>query len=200
MAEEISKTYPPVAEPVATFDSEDLASGTGVVNYFPLVGKNAAGFTFSLSESELDSWLPQTTRSATGTTTLTFDSGVFNLPRFVKGTAIFSAYIEAAAAANAVNCTAQLWHWDGTTATAMTAKATSGNCEANDVTYPVYLELPVTTEKMIKKGEQVRLIVELTKTGVNDSWIGHSPTGQAVTAGGLSSTKMVMGVPFRIGV
>lgn len=202
MAEEISKTYPPVAEPVATFDSEDLASGTGIQNYYPTVGETSAAYFYFLSESsDLDSWLPQTHTTAAGTVTLTFDSAVFNLPRFVKGTAVFSAYMVSDTIARAISCTAQLWHWDGTTAVALTAKAISADAEVDNITNSVFLKLPVTVEKMVKKGEQLRLIVEfINVNGAANSYIGHSPTNQTKTVGNLANTKMVIGVPFRIGV
>ena len=193
----VPPTIPPVPEAaIATFPAADLASGTGTQLYYGLVGKESGGLTYNLVEfSSEGSWLIETGRGA-GTDTLTFDSAVFNLPRYVKGTAFFAGAIRQDA--GGTSCSAQLYHWDGSTATALSAEITSGALAGSPNEHAVYLKLPITTEKMIKKGDQVRIVVKLI-VPANNGTLYHSPTGQASPTSSSTDTQMVVGVPFRIG-
>lgn len=191
----LKKTYNSIANAIASYSFTDVSSGTGIVKYYPLVGLDDSGATYHLVEDVADSYTVQTA-SINGTVTLTFDSPRFNLSREVKGIGYLSAHVYEGANAH---ITAQLWRWDGTTATAISTKTTSG-IGINGQTKAYYLELPVTASVTIASGEQVRLIVEYVATGVGNNKIGHSPTNQTSPTADLSNTQMVIGVPFRVDI
>lgn len=197
----IPQTIPAVPElAIASFPATEIASGTGTQLYYPLMGKDDSGDTFNLSESStFGSWTIETRFQAIETQTLTFDSAVFNLPRYVKGTGIFKVNMKSANAGDSVKVSAQLQRWDGSNATNLTAEITSALITVIEERV-VYLTLPITTEKMIRKGDQVRLVVKLTKgdSGGTATW-GHSPTNQTSPSGTITNTQMIIGVPFRSG-
>ena len=200
----IPPTIPPVPDPaIASFPAADLASGTGLQIYYAVSGQTSAGQTYGLTEdTEFGSWNVTTLYgqpSSDPSFTLTFDSIPFNLPRYVKGIAKFKARIYQVGC-DGVDVSAVLQHWDGSNVTPLTAIIKSGDLSGNGNQKNVYLELPITTQKMIKKGDQIRLVLVGSKNGASGSAaIGHDPSNGSDPSGWLSNTQMVIGIPFRVG-
>lgn len=194
MAEEIKKTYPPVQEAaIASFSAEELASGIGVVNFYAVKGTDPDGNINALTEFTVSSF-PVETQVDTTTTIFTFTSSVFNLPRYVKGTAY--ATVNLYQESGSTTATVKIQHWDGTTPTDLTGSATA-TLSGTPGRATFYVEIPITTEKMVKKGEMLRAVVTVISSA--NAYVGHSPD-DAAGALNTQGTRLTVGVPFRRGI
>ena len=193
----VPPTIPPVQElAIASFSAQELASGTGVVNFFAFKGRNPSGVVNGLTEFTLRSHPLETEVASDSTTVLTFTSPVFNLPRFVKGTGYVN--VPLFQVSGTAKFSAKLQHWDGSTPTDLTGTATSVSLTgAPEIGNPL-VELPITTEKMIKKGEMIRAIITIISTD-NLTAYGHSPDNSTATRN-TQGTRITVGVPFRSGL
>jgi len=183
---------PPTPNAIASYSYNDIAEGTGIVNFYPIVGKTSAGTTYDLISETLDGWLIET--PANESATYTFQTKDFNLPRYVKGTAYFSAHFYSAS--GTTNVSIKIQKWDGATATDLTGTILSAN-GSNLKNHAVFLKVPITTETIIKKGESIRAIVVWTQSS-GDTYLGWSPTNQTSPTGNLTNTQMIIGIPFRL--
>lgn len=179
---------------IASYSAEELASGIGIVNFYAFVGTNPSGAFNGLTEFTLSSY-PIETNVTDTTTAFTFTSAEFNLPRYVKGTAEVSVPLYQAA--GGVYFQAKIQHWDGTTATDLTGTATSTSPTADPETGTPLVQLPITTEKMVKKGEMIRLIITIVAFG--SCYFGHCPSNEASGTYVTQGTRLSVGVPFRRG-
>ena len=180
---------------IATFPAEEIASGFGILTLYAFVGDDASGQIFGLTEDTSQCFPAESTPGSDATTTYTFTSPAFNLPRFVKG----SAFANVALSGNGTSgsATFQLQHWTGSAATNLTAESNSSAGVGAAVDEKVSFQLPITTEKMVKKGEFIRAIIKVT-IGSGGFAFGHSP-GNQTTAINLLGTRTTIGVPFRSG-
>lgn len=195
-------------EQLVSYDFTDIADGTGTNVYYLCVhGNSATTFDYFLTSKVLYSVGTtafsgiETKQSNAGTTNVDFDLSPFNVPQYPKGTAYFSIAYKIG---GAVDCSVsgQIFHYDGTTETALSAEVTSINCNANHGM--ALIALPITTEKQFKIGEILRLTVKLTVGGGSDGFMAHDPAGrsgaQITTAltnpPVTTSAKLLM--PFRL--
>ena len=187
------------------FDFLDLANGTGIVNMYGIASTTDGGVEYSLVTNK-ESWsIPAgTTRSSVGTTTIDFDLTAFNLTRTPKGTATFSAGIGVANDASTVTLKVQLKHWDGSDETNISSEITSqtfthpGGAVGSEM---VFLKLPITNEKVFKKGQILRLTVKIVNVGGGDIDVGHDPQNQLwdfILPAAANSTVMYLAMPFKI--
>ncbi len=202
---QIPVIYPPSPQPIASFDFVNLAEGTGTVIYFGITSNDTGSLSYHLvSNSAVWSSTVETTRGTEGTTTVDFDSAKFNLPRFVKGTAFFSGAIGSTSnPGSRSHLQVQLKKWDGSSETNLTAEVTGIETQASGGRQEFYV-MPITTENLIKKGEQLRLTVKLVQDGgsaFNHSF-AHDPanTDGAIIVPSTQKTTTIMRmlVPFRI--
>ena len=191
----VPPTIPPVQElAIASFSAQELASGTGIVLFYAFRGDNPSGDVDGLTEFTFSSE-PIETQVNDTTVEFTFTSPVFNLPRYVKGTAYVNVPLWQAS--GSARFTAKLQHWDGSTPTDLTGTATSNSLSGTPKVGTPLVELPITTEKMVKKGEMIRAIITIITTA--DGYFGHSPDNKTGTRN-TQGTKLTVGVPFRSGL
>ncbi len=157
-------SFPPKREIIETFEHQDIASGLGFETFFPKTSRNSGGLNHFLS--------PLTFNSTSGTggnqsstttqTTLNFDTSVFNLPRTVKGTAYFvgKVFISVDTGLDTFSVQLKKVLVDSSTED-LSSEITSGEINNTSVLDHV-IELPLT-QKIIKKGEKIRLAVTLLK-------------------------------------
>lgn len=194
------KPYTISPEAVATFDSQDLATGLNFQNFYLMTTSLTGGAEYLLSDDTEYSGTIWTERSATGTTTLTFDSSEFNLARAVRGTAILSYGI----GANSMNVdvTAQLKKWDGSSATNISAVITAAQWTAGASAAKMFLLQLPTTETTIATGEQLRLVITFETSSANVAELGHDPKGRAagsyLAQDANSTTTTTIKVPFKL--
>jgi hypothetical protein len=188
---------------IASYDFTDIESGLGYVDYFSMTTDLTSGVEYILSDRVEYSTLIATKREGAGTSTLTFDSSVFNRPKTAKGTAIFSCGL--AGSAGYGNVTARLAKVVNSTVTYLSSVITGAVININnDDGKMVLLQLPLT-ETLISEGEFLRLIVTLVTTvnaGVSME-IGHDPKGRDSAFIGTGDNADVVSVmktsiPFKL--
>ena len=134
----------------ASYDFVDIATGLGFVLYYGVSGAEPTQ-TYILASEPLRSNLTYTGRSGAGTTTLTFDTSVFNLPRTVKGTALYVGdYFSTTTEAKRLTITIQKIDVDSNVTNLSSAvSSNTGNVVINMTS--VLMQLPLT-QTTIKNG------------------------------------------------
>lgn len=204
MVEKLPTQYRKSSEAVATFSFEDIASGLGVIVFFGIATNASGGVNYHLiSNSDVFSFPVGTERATVGTTSIDFDTSAFNLPRTPRGTAFFSAgtWGENSFAGD-MRLDVQLFHvTSGGTETALSSKISSA-VPADATSEMVSLELPITTEKIIKNGEVLRLTVDLVQiNAAAHVEVGHDPKNQpfmGIQPGTKDSSVMTLLMPFKL--
>lgn len=201
----LTQTIPTPSKPIATFPSEEIASGLGNVDFLGIAENKEGTVSYKLTTNNSIFSRPTTTeRTAVGTTEMNFDTSIFNLPRTAKGTAIFSCGVSGAGTTDTSKITVQLIHVDsGATETIITSEITSDTFTIDSgVGQFILLFLPIT-EKHFKKGDLLRLEVKMIKvTGTQRIEIGHDPKNEDGTSlqpsgVGGGTTVMTLVMPFR---
>mgnify|MGYP003132407151 CR=1 FL=1 len=200
----VSQIIPtPSPQAIASYDFQDIESGLGFKDFFAAITDLTGGAEEILTDDITTySGKISTNRAATGTTSFTFDSSVFNLPRTVKGTAIFTCGIAGVNTASIVAVTARLQKWDGSTATSISSVITSSSFSATGAIPDkmVLLQLPLT-QTIIKKGENLRLLVTFETNSNISADIGHDPRGRSEGSIGTNAVStMKISIPFRIDI
>ena len=176
---------------ILTFDFDNFDTKVQYKKFY-LFRANSSGGTVDqlVPTTDFYSYVVETSQ-APGTGTTTFDSAEFIHPKTVKGTAVCNIGTIASVAGGDDTVKAQLWKWDGSTATAITSQFTK---VVTDAAATVSFSMPCTTTH-IAEGEQLRLIVVVTVAGGGE-WIkwGHDPAGRTGTTG-LSSSRII--IPFK---
>ena len=73
------------SQAIASYNFTDIESGLGYVDYYSMTTDLTSGVEYILSDRIEYSTLISTKRTGAGTSTLTFDSSVFNKPKTAKG-------------------------------------------------------------------------------------------------------------------
>ena len=183
---------------IASYDWNDVESGTGIDNYYIIVGFSGGALKHNLITNQYNSWQASIV-SNSDIQNLVFDSLEFSTSRTVKGTAYFASGYWANGAEVAVS--AKLQKWDGSTATDLTASFSTGNSPAAAVNNAFFV-MPITatgSDAVVSVGDQLRLLITWDSND-SDSYLGASPTNQ--TGGGSLGTnsQTVIGVPFELNV
>lgn len=206
--------FPPRGELLASYDYFDVASGTGVVNFY---GGNTSG-GYILAKGTFYS-CPVITRAMITTANYVKEIDVnfdveFNLPRTISGKTIVNVPI--GVYSGAVGPTTldaysivKVIHYDGSTPTTL---ATSANGTVLTYTGGVggkygtnALEVDIT-EKHFKRGEILRLTVEVwarDSASTQNVLLGHDPKDRGTSNFdtydfGTANTILSFQVPFKI--
>lgn len=179
-------SFPPKRESITTFDFTDIASGLGFEKYWLTGSEDSVGIKHFISSLNLTSSPSAVASSANNsTTTVNFDTSVFNLPRTVKGTVYYQIIAGSGSSSNTDTVSGQIAivHAD-LSVTTISSEVVS---EDIDGTFPTtyLIEIPLT-QTTIKKGEKLRLITKITEDGGTTLNLGHT---------GSSSFLLI---PFRI--
>ena len=200
----LKTTFPtPTETAIASFSFTDIESGLGFVDFYTAVTNLLAGAEEIITDDATTySGKISTNRTGAGTTSFTFDSSVFNLPRTVKGIAIFTCGVGGANTAALTAVTAKLQKWDGTSATDLSSVITSATFTATSAIPDkmLLLQLPLTQTR-IKKGESLRLLVTFVMANGISMDIGHDPRGRAGGNIGTDAvTEMKVSIPFDLDI
>jgi len=202
--------FPPRGGQTINYDWIDIASATGYIVFDGLNAKDSVGNNFILIDSSHATKLAGTDSASvvvktnvTGNSGLSldadFDLSEFQLPRTIEGNG-FLRLSACAFNANAIAdfvFTAKLRKWDGASETPIvSATSTTGPIPGNgERTRTLILVIPKTH---FKKGEQLRLTIEVT-TSDNDVYtIGHNPQDAAVGNFSAGNSRMTLAIPFKL--
>ncbi len=190
--------FPPRGEFLANFDFTDIATGLGFENFWGTKIIDTSGTTYHLLPNQLN---PRnvsvsgtnTTQTGEGTTTLNFDSSVFNLPRTAKGTAYVTfSTLQTIASALSIKAQIAIVSEDLSVAN-ISSEIESTQSTATGATRVIDLLALILTQKIIKKGEKLRLIIKIVidASGGNGT-LSHDNTNSDID----KHLKLLM--PFRI--
>lgn len=178
-------TTPP-SSAIASFDWQDIASGTGYETFFLLKAKDDSADVYSLvPSSSILGVSPDENGYAIEATYRNFDTNTFTLPQTIKGIAYFTGQFNFLAADGDI--VASLYHYDGTTETLIGTEATTAIVAAD---IPFCLAFDITLQRF-KRGDLLRLKVKYSDSGIH---ISIDPTG--TIPAGITPSRLV--VPFRI--
>lgn len=198
---DINPTFQEPPGAIASFPSEEIASGLGNVVFLGITSEDDSAVDYHLITQTVYSSVSGTRRTSAGTTTIDFDTSAFNLPRTAKGTAFFSAGV-GVNGADTIKLLVQLFHVDsGASETNITSEITTKNYTgtSGDTSTMMFIALPMT-QKHFKKGEFLRMRVKMTTTGSNAQDLGHDPKDQnfgTIVPGTKDTTIMTLVMSFR---
>ncbi len=215
-------SFPPKREIIETFDFNDIASGSGIEVFYGADSTDSTSTkTYHLVTEQIEGKGGDVNRKEGFTnnlnTTINFDSSTFNLPRTINGipsVAIPVAAWDESATGEAITITISsvklIKVAVGGATTDLTTAINVGVIINEDPggdgsiinVVPIVLMTNVTN-KLIKKGEKIRLAITINTGGVHGG-IAHSPSNKTIIIDPGSSdiawadTRLSLQVPFRI--
>lgn len=185
---------------LTTYDYKDVADGTGVIVF------NAGQcYTGSTSAFILDGntfYSDLIYNSYNGASSMTFDTGIFNTPRTVKGNAVLSIPIWNSSASNAGTVKITIQKVSGGSASSISSQTTV-NAPIGNGAYNMTLTRVALTETNFAIGDNLRVVIDITVTNGTIE-IAHDPAGRyqgnitsALTAPPMV-TKMTVAIPFKL--
>lgn len=185
---------------IATFDSKEIADGTGVIVFdgFSDVEETTTSYNLSNNQPQSNSVL---TKSATiDVTTFTkvldldFDLTTFNLPKTIEGTAIINATGEISAqnGTRELYFIAKIRKWDGSSETEVASVQSQTMTKTTNATVSKTFCMRVAIPRTpYNKGETLRVTMEVwTKNSQNSNYnvfIWHDPSDDSTPSTGISS-------------
>jgi len=187
MASRIPNTFLRAGDPIITsFDWTDIATGTGIVTFYGKRLHDGSDFVYLLSGTDLIKSLGEVSGAPLD---LDFDS-TLNKSSEVKGIAYVSGTFVISANGEQFSLSAQIFHFDGTTETAISSEITFPTQTASgDGDRKIFsLKMPITTDTVFTSGEILRVTMKLTRiAGGNNATLEHS-----------SSQPLIMQIPFFV--
>jgi hypothetical protein len=199
---------------IASYSYTDIANGFGYNTLYLFTSKNNTTTSYGITGQILrskDITLSLTGGNAGGTTTtssLTFETSEFNLPRRVKGKAIvsFSTHFLLGDTGRTGYVTVYLSRYDGTTDTALgNARTTTFTTNGEELNHLFEISLAGSN---IKRGDVLRVKVELSVTGgsggatLSTLYFGADPSDrdgtQLTPSTDNTTTQFKIDIPFKI--
>ena len=194
------------AEKIASVYFGDIEEGTGYVSYFLNADEDSVGVEYGLGRSTVYSH--DLVISATSTTTFTFNSATFNLPRTALGTAIvnFAIACKETGSPRTVTPSIKLYHVNsgGATQLGSTWTGPTITCTSPNATVETHIaKIVIASAQKFKKGDWIRVEIILTHAGggSGSGKVGCDPQNREsgdLTAANGAFTSSVLLMPFRI--
>lgn len=203
----------------ANYNYTDIAEGTGIIVFFGYAENDSTGKTYHLNQQALFSYDIEYTATAIAegaaakVIDLDFDLANFNLPKSIKGRAMFTVPLRVTAAVGAGVTTsayivARLRKWNGTTETEISdVQSNTISATNNTSTYQIMIFGDTVPLSHFKKGETLRLTIEVygANTGgggaTNTCQIAFDPMdreGTNFTETNIKSRILQLNCPFVI--
>jgi len=168
----IQKRYNKSSEQaLANYDFEDIAEGTGLKAFYLAISALDGDVKHNLIPYQVYSCSGQIITSSDKT--YEFYSPEFNLPRKIHGTAYLNLGFHVNS--NTANIRAQL-KLSGSQMINLTSEV-SGATLTGDLYGMEFYKMPIMTPTTIKRGDQLRLTLKLSKAGAGNIEIGTNPMG-----------------------
>ena len=193
----LKRPYQSQEKAIASYNYEDIAEGTGVISFYGCKTETSGATVYKLVQNAIYSSAPV---YAGNSATLTFDLTPFNIPKQIKGTAMFSAGVGGNSGVDN-HISVQVYHYDGTTATAISSELLTASHDFGTLSgyYMVCIPIPLT-ETRFNIGDNLRLVVKLTNDVGSQGEIGVDPKGSESVSTWIPANKTIMqlDVPFKI--
>lgn len=194
--------------PMANYSYQDIADATGYIDFYGACASTATStYAYLLTTNgDFRSAKGGSVDLTAGETTFTFDVRL-NTPRTIRGDAYiivpFALTGTDGSSGASVYTKCQLFHYDGSTETAITSEITSEtmpNPTGASTIYSITSSKLATTQKSFKAGNYLRLKVKVNYTagtGTNYASMGFSPSNQKAN---WTTSRLTAMVPFRLDV
>ena len=201
----LPKKYFPVLSPlIASYDHNDLAEGTGIVDFLGYTNTKSTGEQYGLTTNTAlfsQSLSGSSAITVGGPFELDFDSAPLNKPLVIKGTAIFNMTWKVlnSSGSNSNYPFVYLRKWDGSTETDI-GFVSGSIVDLNSVAKTSCLKISGISPTLIKIGEQIRVTYGVDASTAGNSPVAHisfDPQGSTTGFGGITS-KLIAHLPFRI--
>ena len=215
--------YTTASPVIATFDSIDLADGTGVVRFKGFTDINDTAVGFNLSRSDFYSYVTQTNvtladdNNFTKQLDLDFDLSTLNIAKTINGKVVVNLSFGVKAGGGGSPDTvlgyviAKLRHWDGTTETELGSSQTqtlTGTAFNTHVAKTTLVKFDVSSTHFAA-GDTIRLTLEgwgkvavgTRPSGTHSTMtIHHDPKDRNIETSGsvdADSSKLDIDIPFE---
>lgn len=206
MADLLPTNFPaPQEAALASYNYTDVAEGTGLIVYYGWAHEDSVGKKYALTtDSGLKSrYQEQSVTLSNGSAfvkefDLDFDLPSLNIPRTLRGTALFNAPILIAASGESAYIIAKVRKYDGTTETDLvTAQSGTFLADAGTANTTIILAWTgVIPKTNFKRGETIRVTLEYYGKGTNTFAIGHDPANRDGT--NITGCLLKINLPFKI--
>ena len=222
----MNSIFPQSREVLANYNWIDLVSATGYVMFDGINARDSGGSNYMLIDSSAAAGVfgndnlnigagPDTTPFITVVDGLgagptkcldaNFDLSPFQLPRTLEGSAFVGLSLgsDSATANGSVQIKAKLRKWNGASETEIVATNSEIKNLLTNTSHSYALKLTVP-KTHFKKGEQLRLTIELWSTDINQIALFHIPDNTAYTEaaetadGKAGNTRLTLAVPFKL--
>jgi hypothetical protein len=202
MADLLPNNFPlPAENVISTYQYNDIADGTGIVNFYFYKASDKDGDVYKLGTEVVPSEEIEVLLQNDAPKTYTFYSGQFNTPRILKGNIIITW--SQRATGNGANDTTswKVYHYDGSTSTQI---GDTYSFTTNDNADKVAI-IPITTEVNFKIGDSIKVELLLSggTAGRTTAW-GIDPEDRdgtyVIPSTQQSHTASTIRIPFKIEV
>ncbi len=195
--EQMPQPFTTVSPVLVSFDSQDIANGTGYENYFLIESQDSGGKDYHLTPNpDFSNDVDFVVNNGNTTEDHDYDLTPFVFPRTINGTVLISLPF-AAAGANPVVIIAELYKWDGSSETQL---GSTINYTPSLTTTPrmIYFRMPIANE-LIPAGETLRFRLSIVNTTSTTVWMGIDPANR--THGNLTiTTTSKISIPYKLDV
>ena len=209
-------------ELISSYDFFDIASGTGFVSYLGVNAIDSTGNNYILFDESLSSIGSSEDRllsGGSGSTNQTvvngnsgqcididFDLTEFQKPQTIKGMGIvrFCLGSDLSASNAGVFVVAKLRKWDGSNEIELVSVTSATDATMNLNTSQVFILQLAIPQTHFKKGDFLRLTIQVTSTDNNQLSLVHCPKDVALTGSSQSAdipageSKMILSIPYRL--
>ena len=190
----LAKKYQSQESAIATYNYEDIASGTGFVVYYGAKTADDAGVDYILTNNQIYSHGIDT---AGATLDLDFDI-VFNKPQRIRGNLFANINLSSGGATN-VTATVKVRKDDGAEYE-IASKTSAGVALAGNDDFTLAVIVPINSIQLFKKGETLRITITTT-CSAGTLFLSHDPANRTGPNGiTLDTSQLIFHVPFVVDV
>jgi hypothetical protein len=194
------------ADAIASYNYEDIDSGTGITSYYCYSAKDADGEIYKISKNLVYSYTKLLEHVSTGvgyTETTTFYSGILNTPKVIFGNILLKLCVDSRdLGGNHVDFEVKIYHYDGSTSTQI--GDTWQSEELQTETHNMNCSIPITTPAKFRVGDQIKMEIksylpqstEHLKYGIDPMNRDSSPLMPSEDPD--ETTVMKLDIPFKL--
>ncbi len=183
---------------IATYNYSEILEGIGFQTFYLANVELTGGKDYVLVSNPIYSSdvYEDCAVGASGTNDFDFDLTAFNYPKTINGTAILNATCKTGNgnAGNSVYIIVKIIHYDGATETTLVT-ATSDTLTGDGV-YKVFSMPLVIPKKHFKKGDILRLNIDVVVSGTNPGILACDPKDRTLET--APTTASFINIPFEL--
>jgi len=176
---------------LTSYDYSDIAEGTGVVNYYGIVGKISGATTYSLIPFQRYS---DDAVITPGTSTFNIDLSAYNMPKTLKGTAYISCCMGSGNPGGGY-FSVQFQKISGGTATNISSVIYSPTIGTSSAENNFFMAIPLT-QTSFKAGDNLRVVLIGATSGTTE--LGMDPIRVDGGSWTWDTAAFIVSVPYRL--